>query len=1122
MNYQLNFGPMKSILEFISEYEEFEILTFDQDMIFNKPIEKILWDRRKTYKILKQHNIPMATHYFVNRKDTPEMTQDYLESLGEFQKHRGEELIKKAKSWREQFSKVAGQARSSQTDELSNQGQQLIPMNPSITGLGSISPSPSFEEFKLSDQESKKNYSQADNNAGLSGDDQDYSFENHQQDELLYEDQEVGIQEYEDYLIINGKRLDKPYVEKPVNAEDHEVIIYYSSHSPCGAGYNVLFRKTGNYCSQFFPTLEGAQIRQKGSYIYEEFLSTDGFDIKVYTVGADYAHAEARKCPTLDGIVQRDENGKEVRYPVNLTQGEKEIARKIAIAFKQEICGFDMLRSKGQSYVCDVNGFAFVKTSKKFYQDCANQISRIIMKKLFRNWNDPNPTQDQQLLDQIQQQEQRPYRPQEIGTYLKSKWELRSVVAVFRHGDRTPKQKMKMRTKDVCFLKFFDNRPNQKKEVKLKNPRELLKLLEMTKRLVEQILKEHDLVEEYQEDEREKLAKLIQLRNVLERDRFEGLNRKVGSITHINLQIQLRPLVYETVTNSKGEQIEKVIEALFILKWGGELTHAGVKQAIDYGTKFRETMYEDKSGGLLRLHSTYRHDLKCYTSDEGRCQKTAAAFLKGLLQLEGALAPILVIMVRKDEATNLMLDDNSSAEKLMNDIKKKLTALMHQDKPLLEAFQEMFNNTPKQSLQEIMKRLGNPLKRMDQMFNLIQEVTESLKKRLNEETEQLQANSYLITSPNFEKVFNLNYQYSNLEDKQTDRNIQTDTNSEENKDNHSNKHLNIPKQHQQSNKKIEIVKQEIQQNLIRDDKSVAGCEGEQQLLMFKRWRKLEKDFKKKDNTYDISKIPDIWDNIKYDVLHNPHMIDDSRKELFDVAELMSQIIVPMEYGTNAEEKLNIGFKIIHLLLNKIHHDLLWWTSPEWENMNHDFVDEYESWEQKGLDQSRLEGLVKSHWRHMRTRLYFTSASHMYTLLNTLKLGLNQTLIDQSNLKDKEALNNITTIDYMSGIVFRLYENLGLDEDDPDRFKLEIMVNRGAVVENFGENIENHTIPISQEKFIDINKKLTFQDVDKFFKDLLLFKNLEEQNLAKDSENSPNSIDGRDDKVKSNGGSPLLE
>ena len=45
--------------------------------------------------------------------------------------------------------------------------------------------------------------------------------------------------------------------------------------------------------------------------------------------------------------------------------------------------------------------------------------------------------------------------------------------------------------------------------------------------------------------------------------------------------------------------------------------------------------------GLLRLHSTYRHDLKIYASDEGRVQMTAAAFAKGLLALEGELTPIL-------------------------------------------------------------------------------------------------------------------------------------------------------------------------------------------------------------------------------------------------------------------------------------------------------------------------------------------------------------------------------------------------------------------------------------------------------------------------------------------------
>ena len=73
-------------------------------------------------------------------------------------------------------------------------------------------------------------------------------------------------------------------------------------------------------------------------------------------------------------------------------------------------------------------------------------------------------------------------------------------------------------------------------------------------------------------------------------------------------------------------------------------------QAEALGNVFRTVMYPrygPAGGGLLRLHSTYRHDLKIYSSDEGRVQSSAAAFTQGLLDLEGdSLTPILVRRVR--------------------------------------------------------------------------------------------------------------------------------------------------------------------------------------------------------------------------------------------------------------------------------------------------------------------------------------------------------------------------------------------------------------------------------------------------------------------------------------------
>ena len=82
----------------------------------------------------------------------------------------------------------------------------------------------------------------------------------------------------------------------------------------------------------------------------------------------------------------------------------------------------------------------------------------------------------------------------------------------------------------------------------------------------------------------------------------------------------------EAIDEITGIKKTVITQALFILKFGGELTHSGVKQAFQFGQDFRKHMYVNagnnegnEAHGLLRLHSTYRHDLKCYTSDEGRC-----------------------------------------------------------------------------------------------------------------------------------------------------------------------------------------------------------------------------------------------------------------------------------------------------------------------------------------------------------------------------------------------------------------------------------------------------------------------------------------------------------------------
>uniref|UniRef100_A0A8C9WD26 Inositol hexakisphosphate and diphosphoinositol-pentakisphosphate kinase n=1 Tax=Scleropages formosus TaxID=113540 RepID=A0A8C9WD26_SCLFO len=705
--------------------------------------------------------------------------------------------------------------------------------------------------------------------------------------------EECNLVEGEDHVEVNGEVFQKPFVEKPVCAEDHNVYIYYPTSA--GGGSQRLFRKIGSRSSVYSPE---SSVRKTGSYIYEEFMPTDGTDVKVYTVGPDYAHAEARKSPALDGKVERDSEGKEIRYPVMLTAMEKLVARKVCLAFKQTVCGFDLLRANGHSFVCDVNGFSFVKNSMKYYDDCHMQL--------------------------------------------------------IRHGDRTPKQKMKMEVRNSMFFDLFEKYGGYKTgKLKLKKPKQLQEVLDIARELLAELGQHNDCEIE------EKKSKLEQLKTVLEMyGHFSGINRKV--------QLTYLPHGQPKTSSEEEDSRKEGPSLLLVLKWGGELTPAGRVQAEELGRAFR-CMYPGGQGvlctdldtwspcgdyagfpgcGLLRLHSTYRHDLKIYASDEGRVQMTAAAFAKGLLALEGELTPILVQMVKSANMNGLLDSDSDSLSGCQHRVKARLHEIMQKDMNFLEEDFDKLAPTGSQSLVNSMKIVENPVKTCDEVYTLIQSLTTQIRKRLEDpKSADLQL-----------------YHSESLE------------------------------------------------------------------LMLQRWSKLERDFRMKNGRYDISKIPDIYDCVKYDVQHNASLGLEDTLELFRLSRALADIVIPQEYGINKVEKLDIAYAYCLPLVKKIQLDLQRTHEDESVNKLHPLYS-------RG---------VMSPGRHVRTRLYFTSESHVHSLLSIFRYGgLLDEDKDQQWKRAMDYLGAVTELNYMTQIVIMLYEDNNKDPSSEERFHVELHFSPGV-------------------------------------------------------------------------------
>ena len=94
--------------------------------------------------------------------------------------------------------------------------------------------------------------------------------------EVPYQELDYFV-EQEDFVEVHGNRFWKPFVEKPVDEDDHRIMIYYPSSA--GEGMKESFKKVGNRSSEFHPDLR--RVRRECSYIYEEFMPTGGTDVKV-------------------------------------------------------------------------------------------------------------------------------------------------------------------------------------------------------------------------------------------------------------------------------------------------------------------------------------------------------------------------------------------------------------------------------------------------------------------------------------------------------------------------------------------------------------------------------------------------------------------------------------------------------------------------------------------------------------------------------------------------------------------------------------------------------------------------------------------------------------------------
>ena len=230
----------------------------------------------------------------------------------------------------------------------------------------------------------------------------------------------------------------------------------------------------------------------------------------------------------------------------------------------------------------------------------------------------------------------------------------------------------------------------------------------------------------------------------------------------------------------------------------------------------------------------------------------------------------------------------------------------------------------------------------------------------------------------------------------------------------------------------------------------------------------------------------MHDNVRFDMLHNPHLgLTSTLEKLYSLAKSMADTVVPQEYGTTLAEKRSVGIKICSPLVEKVRYDLNIARTDNQADMRYMINMDYSA-----------DLPINTMGRRIRTRLYFTSESHLHTMLNVLRFAANDGGSTTGSCSSPvlspggmQLLNDTKEVCYLTQIVLRLFEDTNRSADSPRRFRVEILFSAGATATPFhmSESTRDNDISrLDTEPLRLISRDgLTCQQVEDFFDSIIV-------------------------------------